>query len=471
MFKKLLCSFIMFISVATLVAPMTAHAEGYKLDNDGTAYDEPIGDSGLPPSFSDAKYYDCYIPYQLTPGDIGGYANKVIAYAASYCNTTMSQTAIDTIKMGSYINYEFDRSTWSYGGKMSHESDTGCCIVTDDKGTKYYVCAIQKFFYNSSSAGSDGFPGWSSENRGQIFDAILTDGTVIHFAVGDANAEAHTNGGPMEETLWEVQWGFADMIYPQYKNLFAAVAGNQVEIWGESGCASKFANKYNIGTGEGQNQIAYYRMYNKKTSDSPSPVAETLNKSSWNFNVTGVVSKGNGSVEGSGNGFSIKGSTQYEESYFIGDTMGLSDSHLIVLPDSKNLYNYEREEIANWKSTIDLLKEDRKFSFLRACVMFVGIVIIVYSTLLFLAFQFDKINNFVDIELVGYLTFGKLITSRDGTSTYNKQDETTKGKPKTVVQKDIAVATITGIAVGVLLLSGKLYAIISLVVSFAQSVF
>lgn len=468
MFRKLIYSLVMFLSVASLVTPITAHAEGYMLDNDGTAYDEPIGNSGLPPSFSDAKYYDCYIPYQLTPKDIGGYANRVIAYAKEYCNATMAQTTIDTRKMGSYINYEFDRSTWSYGGTMSHESDTGCCIVTDNNGTKYYVCAIQKFFYNSSSVGSEGFPGWGIENRGQIFDAILTDGTIIHFAVGDANAEAHTNGGPMEETLWEVQWGFADMIYPQYTNLYAAVAGNQVEIWGQSDCASKFSNKYNIGTGEGQNQIAYYRMYNKKTSDSPSPVAETVNKSSWKFDVNGVTSKGNGGGS-DGNGITITGSSLYEESHFIGDFAGLTDEHLIVLPDGSNLYNWEQQEIANWKNTIELLQEDKKFSFLRAIVMFVGILMIVYSTVLFLAFQFDRINNFVDIELVSYITLGKLITSRDETSTYNKEGE--RGKPKAVVQKDIAMATITGISAGVLLLSGKLYAIISLVVSLVQSIF
>lgn len=197
-----------------------------------------------------------------------------------------------------------------------------------------------------------------------------------------------------------------------------------------------------------QYAVAIYKKYTGTTIDA----------------AAGTMTGADGTV------FTITGNlaATYNEEYFLGLQDSLHDSG-VLLPDASSLQFSEQQEIAEWKNTIELLKEDKKYSILRAIVMLVGIIMIVYSTLLFIAFQIDRINNFVDVELVSWLTGNKLVTSRDETSTYN--NETAKGKPKTVVQKDIFAATLTGILAGVLLLSGKLYAIINLVVSFVQSVF
>ena len=250
----------------------------------------------------------------------------------------------------------------------------------------------------------------------------------------------------------------------QYRHLFQAEGGNCIELWGKSGAASKFASKYNLSTSGGGNHIAYYRVYDAKIEDAPKPANEEVKAASYSLGEVNISASSAGNT-----GISINDIAQkYDETYFLGDFSGLVE-HGIALPSSDWLQHSEQQEIANWKSTIELLQEDKKYSVLRACVMFVGILMIVYSTLLFLAFQFDKINNFVDIELVSCLTLGKLVTSRDEISTYNKEE--VSGKPKAVVQKDIAMASITGITAGVLLLSGKLYAIISLVVSLVSSIF
>lgn len=174
-------------------------------------------------------------------------------------------------------------------------------------------------------------------------------------------------------------------------------------------------------------------------------------------------------TDAEGNVFDIKGDllAKYNEEYFLGSTASLTEMG-ISLPNASYLNISEQQEIAEWKNSIDLLREDNQFRLLRVCVMFCGIVIVIYSTLLFLAFQFDRINNFIDIELVRYLSFGRLITSYDETSTYNDANE--HGKAKAIVLKDAVVLMVTGIFAGVILLSGKLYAIIGLVISFSRSI-
>ena len=55
-----------------------------KKDNNGEAMDSPAGDSGIPSSFDDCSYYDCYIPYKLVPRDIGGWCTGVTNTSFDY---------------------------------------------------------------------------------------------------------------------------------------------------------------------------------------------------------------------------------------------------------------------------------------------------------------------------------------------------------------------------------------------------
>ena len=65
-------------------------------------------------------------------------------------------------------------------------------VLVDKNGNKYYMMAIQEFFYCFPGIKEDAsFPKWGSQN-GQLVDVILTDGTVIHFVIVDANDSAHT---------------------------------------------------------------------------------------------------------------------------------------------------------------------------------------------------------------------------------------------------------------------------------------
>lgn len=288
------------------------------VDNDGNAREakDIYGDSGLASSFNDAEYYDCYIPYNLTCEDIGGYSLGTEWSNHATYNSPMPDYVRET-KVASVINYEGDMSlSAANGAPKSYDPDTGCTIYTDANGTQYYVAAIQNFFYYAENM--EGFPGFSSENRGQIFDVILTDGTVIHFIVGDANATAHTNGGdkthegkPLKSTF-DCQFIFSEMKYEQYRHLFSALAGNTVEIWGKQGCNKKFAEKYNIGSGEDKNKIAYYRMYNKKITDAPQVANNDAKNKSWKLGSTiGSGSSSNNSFTNTGSLTSKTGTNSF----------------------------------------------------------------------------------------------------------------------------------------------------------------
>lgn len=471
---SVLLSLVLFISWSVCLEVVAVD-----IDNNGEYRTDVCGDSKIPASFTDVEYFDFYMPYNYNAGEIGGY---------SVAGTATMTESLQKRKPASFVNYEFDGFSNNYwqrfgvkqcgntGVTEGYETDTGLATLTDKNGTVYYVTALPWILFKEGrNYYSDNDDNWGLYyNAGQVFDVILLDGTVIHFVMGCAKAEVHTNGGkqngysPDSESYTAYETKNLSK-HPQYSNMFQAVGGETLEVWGKtSDAASFFMEKYGLleHGGDGSNLIAYIRVYNTMIGDAPTPANDTVKAVSYNLGSVNITSSSSGNI-----GLSINDIAQrYDESYFLGNIAGLSERS-IALPSADWLQYSEQQEIADWKNTIELLKEDEKFSFLRACVMLVGILIIVYSTLLFLAFQFDKINNFVDIEVLSMLTMGKMVTSRDDTSTYNDASETTKGKPKMIVQKDIFVVTITGIAIGVLLLTGKLYAIITLVVDLVKSVF
>lgn len=170
---------------------------------------------------------------------------------------------------------------------------------------------------------------------------------------------------------------------------------------------------------------------------------------------------GGGSTESS-NGFTVSDiRNQYGEEYWVSE-QGLNEFTSINLMNGNALTMSEREEVGDWRQTLEYKDDSEKHGILRAIVMLIGIIMILYSTLIFVAFQVDRINNFVDVPLLYFLTAGKMMTvNEDEQSTYNEDN---KGA-KMMKQKDICIASLVGIVVGILLLSGKLYELINLALS------
>ena len=238
--------------------------------NNGQPRDNPYGKvTSIPPSFSGVDYYDCYVPYALTNQQLGGYSTQNIVDAG-----VTYPPMPDAIKRQRVANHPASRGTYVYSTipSVSYETDTKCAISTkaDRNGisTKFYLTAVQPFFLRRSvgtGTPTDGYFGYSTANRGQLIDVILTNGKCIHVVLNDVNSVAHTNCGNNQAGTSQ----FASTNYNQYHNITSAVQGNTLELTHQGDAVTAlnaFSNKYGIGTWgvNGTYDVAFYRVYNAK---------------------------------------------------------------------------------------------------------------------------------------------------------------------------------------------------------------
>ena len=430
----------------------------YKIDNDGNARSEEdvYGDSGLPSSYDGAEYYDCYIPYNLTFEDIGGYATGVLWYEYSSYNTPNGMAdylrdnhvgtafMIENSNRNSFIRspVQFDRV----------DAETTMLIYKDQYGNEYYSCAVPEAMYRSPKVGTNNFPGYSMENRCQMLDVILSDGTIIHFIIGDAAAIQHCNAGSDDPAArFDVEYKFSEIKLPQYRHIFHAVGGHFIELNGYS--LTGFTNKYNIGDEEGQNHVVYVRMYNQNVndtnhSDRAGGVGKSVSYNLGNLDVDASYSgSSSSSKESSDSGISdfvlgldkLPGMNSYDFQ---------AQQNNIEFADGSSLTIGEKYSIANLKEDIVLSRESNIIDIARTAVVFCGLVMITYMVLLILAWLFDKANNFIDISLVKILTLGKLEYTED------KEIQHTKGYANNT--RIFIIASVLAI-IGMILISGGVF--------------
>ena len=417
------------------------------LDNDGKALSKPYGDCKVESSFKDAKYYDCYVPYNTKVSEIGGWSTSVIAYTDTTYNYSMKSyypQRIESTCFSYVINgYQPMSSGW-HGASVSGES-TGAQVFTDSKGNKYYGMAIQEFFYASGNEGKNSFPTWNNPGMlGQLVDVILTDGTVIHFVILDANDSAHTNGGPMERSLWNVQYTYSSIKNATYKHLFHAACGNCIELAGVSWGAgtSGLMSKYNLS--EDGNKIAYYRMYNVKIDNSPERSESAGKDVSYSLGDVSITSKqdsdGNNSVSNSDVLVDEKDLRGMPKEKLIKDT-----AKSISLPNGDDLTTGEKDTIDNVKDSIKIDKKDTIENKIRVSLVFIGLLMLLYVVFLYVAYAFDYANIFVDISLLSVVTFGFL----------SLKDKSMNSENKFYLKKVHRIA-IVFFVVGIILISGSI---------------
>lgn len=472
LFKIGLIVFTLMFSVNTV----NVYADNsYTISNDGNekSIDEIYKDSGLPSSFSGAEYYDVAMPYNLSAFDVGGWC-----YASYDSNYIYSEEKLKGYKItgsvaceGTYSTIKRNSPTLmsdSFWDKMdaghSTDSETGLEIITID-GVQFYIAAVQKFQYNYSKA-NDWFGGFTSSSNGYFFDVVLTDGTVIHFVKGDSNAERHTNGstdGDGEDKVFDSGnnsnrwWSCRATKLAQYANIFGFSSCNSLEIWGDSTCVSKFTAKYNIGSKDDENRIAYYRLYNSNVETGITPVSNDVKSVSYKL---GNVTLANGKKSTAGIDLAQTG--KFAEGYFIN-----VDSLLEVdLPFSSrdDLDEDQLVGVVDWKNNIDYGKEDSIIKYIRIFVMLFGILFLVWIVLIYLSYWFDRINNFVDIDLLPIITAGRLrISPEEHECTFNPKTFV-KGQAQTVNHKVVIGICVIGLFFSVLTISGALYTILNMLV-------
>lgn len=450
--KRLVCLSMAVLLGVSLHTTVNVNAATVTIDNDGKARDTPYGDSKLPTSYSDTDYYDCYLPYALTPSDIGGYSTGVTAYRVKdydECMANDNKQALDK-PFTSTCMYEFDKNGSTLDGcNITKEGKLN--IVTDANGNQYYITAIQGFFYNFGgldiAQGKDFFE-WDDE-RGQVFDVILTDGTCIHFAVGDENAIGHTNGGP--ETSQDVTYTFSDLKLPQYKNLFHATNANCLELWGSKGCTTEFKDKYNLKS-DG-NQIAYYRMYNKKLSDAPMRANGVGTSVAYSMgDATISANSSNSSSSDDSNLLQHSSLVSEWELQGMPEKSRLADfRENISMPTREGLTISETNNLEVVGGNISTYKQAISFDRARVFLVFIGLCLLVYAILLIVAMLFDNVNSFIDLSAVSVLTLGKLMYAP------NEKD---LGKKKGLTNtKKLSISIIVLIILGMFLVSGSIFPI------------
>ena len=129
-----------------------------------------------------------------------------------------------------------------------------------------------------------------------------------------------------------------------------------------------------------------------------------------------------------------------------------------------NLTSLEQSNLTNWINVVEEDKVNHGFIYVvRVFVSIFGIILIVWSVLLYLAFWFDRINNIFDFDLLLVITFGQLrVSESDDDCSYGAIKPSRSAK--TVNHKAIVLICITAIGFGVLIISGKIYTIVSAIV-------
>lgn len=134
------------------------------------------------------------------------------------------------------------------------------------------------------------------------------------------------------------------------------------------------------------------------------------------------------------------------------------------LDDTKrsNLDQNSAENVTNWERNVDNNKKEYGFiAVLRKLIIFSGFFFIVWAILIYIAYWFDRINSIYCIDLLGKFTFNKLhISDTENECTFGVEGA---GK-KTVNHKAILLISLMSILIGVLVISGLFYKVISNIV-------
>lgn len=419
--KIKVCLLFFFIMV---LSPINVLAVTF--DNDGLERSNPYGDSKLESSYEGTSYVDCYIPYKLTPKDIGGYALSatqagMVVTQGGGCAMPDSiinePVAVEVMKEAPYSyavrnNWALVRYSNPSGFPVTTESGTGLNIITDNNGNQYYMTAVQPFFFKHDKKGTDGFPSDESGGFGEIVDVILTDGTCIHFVCFDINAAQHTNGVDYSgEAHFDFVYDNCDLKMKQYNNLFSTQNGNTLEIWGDPDTiTTAFKEKYNIGKGDDKNKIAYYRMYNKYLKDSPQRRSGVGKEVSFSYGSVTISSSSDS------NGFSSYMESLVPENELEGmpqEELLNESQNSVSLPSASDMTAVERTTISDIRNSVKLSKQEKILSLLLIFIVFIGLLMVLYAILLLLAYAFDRSNVFFGVSLVSIITFGRIVSPDD----------------------------------------------------------
>ncbi len=231
------------------ISALAEERDALVLDNAGVDLENVYGDCGLVESYTGLNYYDCYIPYNLTIEDIGGYAcdsDDFIGMPDEVRNYNVGEV-VGNFEGGLDLDYKYD--------------DNDVRVYKDSYNNEYYGVMLPRFFYNQSG---DSYEFSNTDVSGQLADAILADGTVIHLIVEGVQFDSKSNGW-LGDTSLDSGNPHTETNIPIYMYLFDDMDGFTIDVDGLDGCGDKFASEY--GLNKDGSRLSYIRMYNGKVQD------------------------------------------------------------------------------------------------------------------------------------------------------------------------------------------------------------
>lgn len=424
---------------------------------DGTVINRYTSWEEVPSSYEGLDYYDVLVPYSKKISEIGGQSIGGRSGTPHETSNKMLDSLVSNF-VGDYVSieYKIGGSSTSLGGSTVGISEVnGLNIATDEYGNKYYLLALGHYFY-PQDASINGFYPFSSSNRGQLIDVVLTDGTVIHCLIGDAKADVHTNGGEgsshnSDTSNLRDYYEFAPMEYDEGQNMFQAKNSEVIEVFADGSGINEFRNTFNMHCNETSNHIAFIRLYKGTYYNSGNLRLPELGTNP-SYNLGSVTFSQGDASSGSGLGsaaLGLTGSSMVDEWDIVGMPIKSNltkEQMTIVLLGRGSLSLNEADLVSTMGENIYLLKQAELLDFVRTAIVFTGLVVFLYGFLLGLAIIFDKANTFIDFSLVNILTLGKLH--------YDPFEEKTGMLPKEyVTTKKLVIIVAITLAVGLLLVS------------------
>lgn len=123
--------------------------------------------------------------------------------------------------------------------------------------------------------------------------------------------------------------------------------------------------------------------------------------------------------------------------------------------------------LSNWERNVnDDLEKVGLIRFLRIVTILFGILITIWSILIYVAYWFDRLNNVFDLNIVGILTLGKLRACEDENESTFSARALGSHTETTINHRNAIFISVLGIIFGVLVISGVLYKFILGIVNF-----
>ena len=166
-----------------------------------------------------------------------------------------------------------------------------------------------------------------------------------------------------------------------------------------------------------------------------------------------------------------------KKGYFTEDQLSsmvvLSESDLSgVLADATldNLDHNDLESLDTWKDLVE--EENMAVKVIRTIIQLIGVLMLIWSILLFAGYHFDRVNNLVDISVVHILTLGRLrpITYDGEEATFGKDKSEKKDKISTVNSRNITTICVVTALFAVLILTGAIYNLLASLVNLINSI-